>query len=197
MYNSQPPLVQAFQAVIAPAAPNSDFSSGICSCMENFGVCCCGIFCQGYLLCKANAIIEGRKEDQITCCEKCGAVLISIAGFWWLGAAGIACWTTCIRNKVRVNLNIKRKDGSCDKIQTICCYPCILCQQEREFRILQLQAYNQTKSQAHNQVMSPPGYGYASAPPAGYYNPQGYAYGQPTQQAQGVYGQPVYNKQMF
>jgi Cys-rich protein (TIGR01571 family) len=131
-----------FSTPIAPTT-GSDFSSGICSCMENFDVCCCGIFCQGYLLCKANAFIEGRTEDQLTCCEKCGAVLLSVAAFWWVGALGAACWEACIRNKVRSKLNIQEKHECYDTLQTLCCYPCVLCQQEREFRMLQLQSRNQ------------------------------------------------------
>jgi len=148
MYSLQPPPVPyGFQQVMAPPPPpqpKPDFSSGICSCMENFDVCCCGIFCQGYLLCKANAFLEGRTEEQLTCCERCGAALLSVAAFWWLGAVGVACWEACIRNQVRIKLNIQRKDGCYDTIQTLCCYPCILCQQEREFRMLQLQSHNQS-----------------------------------------------------
>ena len=148
MYSLQPPPVPyGFQQVMAPAPPpqpKPDFSSGLCSCMENFDVCCCGIFCQGYLLCKANALLEGRTEEQLTCCERCGAVFLSIAAFWWIGAVGVACWEACIRNQVRIKLNIQRKDGCYDTTQTLCCYPCVLCQQEREFRMLQLQSRNQS-----------------------------------------------------
>lgn len=116
--------------------PRPDFSSGLCSCCEDFNVCCCGVFCQGYLLCKHRLHMQGRTEEQMECWEKTCGVLLSIAAFYWVGALGIAIWETCIRNEFRKSVNIVEDITFCGGLQAFCCYPCAICQQEREMKFL-------------------------------------------------------------
>jgi Cys-rich protein (TIGR01571 family) len=120
------------------STPKPDFSSGLCSYCEDFNVCCCGIFCSGYLLCKHKAHMSGRKEHEMECWEKTCGVILSIAGFYWVGAIGIAIWETCIRNDVRKSLNIVPDITFCAGASAFFCYPCAICQQERELRTMQI-----------------------------------------------------------
>lgn len=125
------------KAPSAPTSLRSDFSSGICSCFEDFNICCCGCFCPGYLMCKQVAYKEGRTEHQMFCWEKACGCLISVAGLYWIGAIGIAIWEVCIRNDVRKSLNIVPKPGVGEYCTACICYPCVVCQQERELRAVE------------------------------------------------------------
>lgn len=44
------PYGQAPSAPIQPVQVPSEWSSGLCSCMEDFNVCCYGMFCSGFKL---------------------------------------------------------------------------------------------------------------------------------------------------
>jgi Cys-rich protein (TIGR01571 family) len=121
---------------LGPPPPRPDFSSGLCSCCEDFEVCCCGVFCQGYLLCKQKAYMQGRTETQMECWEKCCGVILSLASLYWVGAIGIAIWETCVRNDFRKNVGIQAAPGFCAAAQAFFCYPCAICQQERELNWL-------------------------------------------------------------
>jgi Cys-rich protein (TIGR01571 family) len=114
-----------------------NFSSGLCSCCEDFNICCCGLFCPGYLLCKHVAHKDGRQEHQMECWEKTCGVIVSIAGLYWVGAIGIAIWETCIRNDIRKSMNIVPDNTCCEGTRSFFCYPCSICQQERELRMIQ------------------------------------------------------------
>jgi Cys-rich protein (TIGR01571 family) len=77
---------------------------------------------------------EGRNELQMTGLEKCCGVVLSIVALYWVGAIGAAIWTVCMRNKARESLGIVRADGFCENCKVFCCYPCAICQQERELK---------------------------------------------------------------
>lgn len=122
--------------VLATQPPRPDFSSGLCSCCEDFNVCCCGVFCSGYLLCKHMAHRDGRKEHEMECWEKSCGVFLSIVGLYWVGAIGIAIWETCLRNDIRKSMNIVPDVTFCAGASAFFCYPCAICQQERELRTI-------------------------------------------------------------
>lgn len=121
-----------------PQNMKPDFSSGLCSCCEDFNVCCCGAFCPGYLLCKQIAFTNGRHEHQMECWEKTCGILISITGLYWVGAIGIAIWEACVRKDIRKSLFIQPDDSCGETTRSLCCYPCAICQQERELRSMNL-----------------------------------------------------------
>jgi len=117
-------------------APRPDFSSGICSCFEDFETCILGCCCGGYLLCRQRAYIEGRREYQMNCLEVCCGVGLSLAGFYVLGALGIACWESCHRNSFRRAVGVAENPSFFSVMQSFFCYPCAICQQERELHWL-------------------------------------------------------------
>ena len=107
----------------------SDWSTGVCGCMGDSGVCCdvlCCPFCQ---IARQAAAIEGRTSDANWCC--CILVLLGT------GACGsIVPWcVTCNqRGKIRGKYGIA--GGSCgDCIVTLFCTPCTMCQQHKELLI--------------------------------------------------------------
>jgi len=70
------------------------------------------------------------------CWEKTCGILLSVAAFYWVGALGIAIWETCIRNEFRKSVNIVEDITFYGGLQAFCCYPCAICQQEREMKFL-------------------------------------------------------------
>ncbi|XP_067859042.1 placenta-specific gene 8 protein-like [Heptranchias perlo] len=94
--------------VVIVSQPNSgnsrDWSTGLFSCCDDVGICCCGLFCTICLGCQ----IAG---DMNECCL-CGTNM-------------------AMRTLVRTKYNIS---GSLcgDFFANICCLPCSVCQMKRE-----------------------------------------------------------------
>eukprot|EP00762_Andalucia_godoyi_P000171 ANDGO_02451.mRNA.1 hypothetical protein len=118
------------QAQLAP-----DFSSGLCSCCEDIGVCCCGLFCSGYLWCKHKARLEGRSEEQMTGCEKFGGCVLSVAALYYVTGIVLLCLECCKRPQFRQSLGIVPNDTCGEKTVAFCCAHLAICQQEREYRL--------------------------------------------------------------
>ncbi|XP_072921127.1 placenta associated 8, tandem duplicate 1 [Hemitrygon akajei] len=95
-------MVVMTQPQAAPA--KSDWSSGLFSCCDDIGVCCCGIFCTICLGCQ----IAGNMGE---CCL-CGTSM---------------AMRTLIRTKYLINGSLCG-----DWLVTMCCLPCSLCQIKRE-----------------------------------------------------------------
>lgn len=119
----------------AGAALAPDFSSGLCSCCEDVGVCCCGIWCSGYLWCKHKARIDGRSEAEMTGFEKCCGVVLSISALYYVTGIVLLCLEAWKRPEFSQALGVVPKTGCCEVMKAFCCAHLALCQQEREYRM--------------------------------------------------------------
>ncbi|XP_069781577.1 placenta associated 8, tandem duplicate 2 [Narcine bancroftii] len=85
----------------------TNWSTGLCSCCDDVGVCCCGIFCTICLGCQ----IAGNMNE---CCL-CGTSM---------------AMRTLVRTKYNITGTLCK-----DWLITMCCLPCSLCQIKREINI--------------------------------------------------------------
>ncbi|XP_061432887.1 cornifelin homolog [Lethenteron reissneri] len=108
----QQPMLQTVQV------QKTNWSSGMCDCCNDMGICCCGLFFPVCLACKVSS-------DFGECC--CTPVL----------AGGDLAIRTGIRERYRIQGSI------CD--DCVClyfCYQCTICQMAREIKHRQVQVAN-------------------------------------------------------
>eukprot|EP01028_Stygiella_incarcerata_P000345 TRINITY_DN1038_c0_g1_i1.p1 TRINITY_DN1038_c0_g1~~TRINITY_DN1038_c0_g1_i1.p1 ORF type:complete len:126 (-),score=15.61 TRINITY_DN1038_c0_g1_i1:38-415(-) len=55
------------------SSKSSIWSSGLCSCMENCGICCMGLFCYPYQMIKVEKAVHGKDKD-FECSDWCCCV---------------------------------------------------------------------------------------------------------------------------
>ncbi|XP_078257684.1 placenta associated 8, tandem duplicate 1 [Rhinoraja longicauda] len=91
-----------------PARQNN-WSTGMCGCFDDLGICCCGIFFPICLGCQ----IAG---DMNECCL-CGTSM---------------AMRTLVRTKYHISGSLCN-----DWLASLCCLPCSLCQIKREIKIHQ------------------------------------------------------------
>lgn len=106
-----------------------DWSSGLCSFCEDFGVCF------GTLLCCPCKTYSTRKvalnKDELTCCERISCLLQCPLTY-----VGLICFEACAECKNRKELKerLHFKNTSCDCLKTLICMPCVVCQHQREIK---------------------------------------------------------------
>eukprot|EP00762_Andalucia_godoyi_P006480 ANDGO_02917.mRNA.1 Cell number regulator 3 len=127
---AQPNPYASAPAMGAPAvvaqAPMSDYSSGLCSCMEDFGVCCYGWCCFGCSMMETKAALEKRPMEGMDWCLGC---LLWAAGMWWVTFA-IPVYVQCQQRKQMRQQFGFPDNGDC--LVSCCCLPCAVCQNARE-----------------------------------------------------------------
>ncbi|XP_025091183.1 placenta-specific gene 8 protein-like [Pomacea canaliculata] len=117
--NNTTVVVNQQQQPAAPAyKPPRAWTSGICGCFDDFGVCCCVWFCAP---CAACQLATDMGEN---CC-----VPLCVPG-----------WLIVLRTKLRTQHNIHGSvmDDCCS---STCCYHCVMCQMMREVKITRGVAY--------------------------------------------------------
>ena len=106
-----------------------DWSSGLCSFCEDFGVCF------GTLLCCPCKTLNTRKvvfnKDNLTCCEKISCIPMCVTTY-----IGLCICESCCecknRSKLKEQLHFKNTSSDCCK--TLFCMPCVVCQHQREIK---------------------------------------------------------------
>eukprot|EP01061_Rhynchopus_euleeides_P044379 TRINITY_DN7780_c0_g1_i2.p2 TRINITY_DN7780_c0_g1~~TRINITY_DN7780_c0_g1_i2.p2 ORF type:complete len:143 (+),score=49.51 TRINITY_DN7780_c0_g1_i2:142-570(+) len=107
----------------------SDWSTGVCGCMGDTGVCCDVICCPMCQLARTAAAIEGRSND-----ANWGCCVIMTLATGCLGYIVPWCVTCNQRGKIRGQYGLA--GGSCgDCIVTMFCEPCAQCQHHKELLI--------------------------------------------------------------
>ncbi len=117
----------------APSAPSSsvvkvqsEWSSGLCSCMEDFNVCCYVFFCSGCVTMNSMKVVNGQIP---TCCDNCMGTGLSVLSYYWLGILCHGFIHMRMRNDFAKQMNI-RDENTC--LRSFCCLWCSACQIERE-----------------------------------------------------------------
>merc|ERR1712002_878540 len=92
-----------------------DWNSGVCSCCDDFGICCFGTWCGICLACQVST--DMGESMCVPCC--------------------VPGWLIALRLKMRVQEKIPGSllDDCC---VTMCCGACVLCQLAREVKFVQL-----------------------------------------------------------
>jgi len=106
--------------------PMSEWSSGLCSCLEDINVCCYGFFCPGCSTMESRAALEMRSP---TGCDMCFGCLLSVLSFYWFG---LLCHGFLVMRNTELassRFNIT-SDNTC--LKSFCCLWCSVCQIERE-----------------------------------------------------------------
>lgn len=117
-----PPV--APQRVIVVSKTSREWSSGVCSCMEDCGVCMGGLCCPGIMICRVSDAIGNKESGCGTICGGCIAQFLVIP---------LCCATCTTRAEVRDRFSIH--GGSCGNcMTTICCLQCAVCQVRREIK---------------------------------------------------------------
>jgi Cys-rich protein (TIGR01571 family) len=98
----------------SPRQNTRDWSTGLCGCCEDCGVCCCALFCTWCLLCQIT------KQTGQGCCVACCFPEFALAGS---------------RLRLRTMFGIKG-DMCNDACCTIWCTLCVLCQLKRQMNII-------------------------------------------------------------
>lgn len=114
---------------VAPAIPvlnKSEWSSGLCSCMEDFNLCCYGTFCSGCTTMNTMKIVNGQFPD---CCDNCMGTGLSVLSLYWLGILCHGFVHMRTREQFVQQFNINDSD-TC--LRSFCCLWCSACQIERE-----------------------------------------------------------------
>eukprot|EP01028_Stygiella_incarcerata_P000346 TRINITY_DN1038_c0_g1_i2.p1 TRINITY_DN1038_c0_g1~~TRINITY_DN1038_c0_g1_i2.p1 ORF type:complete len:142 (-),score=20.61 TRINITY_DN1038_c0_g1_i2:220-645(-) len=112
------------------SSKSSIWSSGLCSCMENCGICCMGLFCYPYQMIKVEKAVHGKDKDfecSDWCCCVCQCALYYGVGFW--------CLTAYFDKKNREEIRHKwhfPEDDKQDCLYSYCCCTCANCQNARE-----------------------------------------------------------------
>ncbi|MBN3318570.1 CNFN protein, partial [Atractosteus spatula] len=103
---------------------SAEWSSGVCDCCSDLGVCCCGMFCFPCLMCHT------ASEFGWCCCMP----LLETFCFAYTGINPLPCPVSiCLRSSMRKRYGI---NGSlCGDFCTLCfCYSCTWCQMAREIK---------------------------------------------------------------
>lgn len=113
-YGGYPPA-----QVVAPAV--QEWSTGLCGCCDDCGICCFTVFCPCCQYGKNYEAVHGSG-----CCSQ---------GFVWCILAG--CYLSCcvhtgLRKDVRQRYNIP--EGSNDCCTVFWCGPCAVCQEARQLK---------------------------------------------------------------
>ncbi|PWZ52595.1 Cell number regulator 7 [Zea mays] len=142
MYPAKPTVATASEPVTGMAAPPvtgipisspgpavaaSQWSSGLCACFDDCGLCCMTCWCP----CVTFGRIAEVVDRGATSCAAAGAIYTLLACF-----TGFQChwiYSCTYRSKMRAQLGLPDV-GCCDCCVHFCCEPCALCQQYRELR---------------------------------------------------------------
>ena len=131
-----------FSKIIYPKAYKRDFSTGMMDCIHDDCKTIVPIFCcQGYYLFKHKAAIEGREESEMTECETFWGMCLSMLGVYGLCSICIGLWTASLRQDFKTRFEITNGRHCSENFLVCCCYPCALCQQEREIKISKLSEF--------------------------------------------------------
>lgn len=109
-----------------PVVPKTEWSSGLCSCMEDFTICWYGMFCSGCTTMNVMKIINGQYP---TCCDNFIGTALSVLSFYWLGFICHGLSHKHAREQFVEHFNIN-DTNTC--IRSYCCVCCSACQIERE-----------------------------------------------------------------
>ncbi|XP_051557294.1 cornifelin homolog [Myxocyprinus asiaticus] len=110
--------VQPAMIVTADNVKQNQWSSGVCDCCEDMSICCCGLWCPCYLMCKTS-------EDFGEC------FCLPLLEMCFFGYANPI--TLSMRSTMRERYHIK---GSlaCDCCVVTFCTMCVWCQMARELK---------------------------------------------------------------
>ena len=131
---NQPTYVQPVQPITNSKSNTSDehlhdWSSGLCSFCEDFGVCF------GTMMCCPCETLATRKvafdKDELTCCEKLSCIPMCATTYIGLCLCEACC--EC-KNRARLKERFHFKDTSSDCCKTLLCMPCVVCQHQREIK---------------------------------------------------------------
>jgi Cys-rich protein (TIGR01571 family) len=125
-----------FSKFVYPKTYKSEFSTGLIDCINddcktNMPVFCC----QGYYLCKHKLAVEGREEVEMTECETFRGMCLSMLGVYGICSICIGLWTASLRQDLKTKFEITNRRRLSENVLVCCCYPCAICQQEREIKI--------------------------------------------------------------
>lgn len=112
--------------IISVVQPKSEWSSGLCSCMEDFNNCCYGTFCSGCTTINTMKIVNGQFPD---CCDNFMGTALSVISMYWLGILCHGFVHMRTRQQFIEKFNIQ-DDHTC--LRSFCCLWCSACQIERE-----------------------------------------------------------------
>lgn len=104
----------------------SEWSSGLCSCLEDSGGCCYGFFCSGCSTMESRAALDMRP---VTKCELCLGCCLSVISFHWLGWLVHGFFVMKNQNIISTKFNIEPKN---ECLKSFCCLWCSVCQIDRE-----------------------------------------------------------------
>lgn len=135
-------IYNEFSKIVYPKAYKREFSTGLIDCIHDDCKTLIPIFCcQGYYLCKHKLAIEGREEFEMTECETFGGMCLSILGIYGIGSICIGLKTASLRQGFKTKFEIDNRRRLSENVLVCCCYPCALCQQEREIKISKLSEF--------------------------------------------------------
>lgn len=124
-----------FSRIIYPKSFHRDFSTGLFDCTDDCKTSAKIFCCQGVYLYKHKLVIDGRNESSMTDSELFRGLCLSILGIYGIGSAYMGFRVASMRNDFKGRFEITTQNDWSGSILTCCCYPCALCQQEREINI--------------------------------------------------------------
>jgi Cys-rich protein (TIGR01571 family) len=125
-------------------AGTREWSSGVCSCAEDWDTCCHGTFCSGCQLMEINATMEGRTTRTSDYCIGC---LITVCSIYSIGAIVHGLINLKTREEFSLKYDI-RDNNPC--LKAFCCTCCSNCQMARELKQL-------PPAPSFSPVVTPPG----------------------------------------
>eukprot|EP00762_Andalucia_godoyi_P006481 ANDGO_02915.mRNA.1 Cell number regulator 10 len=125
---AQPNPYASAPVVASTVAPLSDYSSGLCSCLEDFELCCAGWCCNGCVTMMNKTALEQRPMEGLDWCLGC--LLWAATG--WIFTCPIHVFVVCKqREQMRQQFNFPQAN---DCLPSCCCLPCAICQNAREIK---------------------------------------------------------------
>lgn len=106
--------------------PMSEWSSGLCSCLEDGSGCCYGFFCSGCSTMESRAALELRSATR---CELCLGCALSVISFYWIGWLVHGFLVLKNHELMGSKFNIK-PENNC--LKSFFCLWCSVCQIDRE-----------------------------------------------------------------
>lgn len=107
-----------------------EWSSGLCSCFEDFDVCLYGTFCTGCQLMQIRQKLDNRKERESDTCIGC---LLTVGSMYVLGWLFHGLFNLRTREKISEEYNYR---DECSCLKSFCCLWCSTCQMAREIKHL-------------------------------------------------------------